>query len=67
MFVKHFMTKDVIVAREDDEAGIVLQRMRHEGVRRMPVLDADGLLVGLISDRKLLEVLAIPVRRGQTL
>lgn len=66
MFVKHFMTKDLIVARVDEEAGPVLQHMRQEGVRRMPVLDADGRLVGLISDRKLLEVLAIPVRRGQT-
>jgi acetoin utilization protein AcuB len=65
MFVKHFMTKELIVAREDEEAGVVLQRMRQEGVRRMPVLDADGRLVGLISDRRLLEVLAVPVRRGQ--
>lgn len=65
MFVKHFMTRDLIVAQVDEEAGVVLQRMRHEGVRRMPVLDAEGHLVGLISDRKLLEVLSVPVRRGQ--
>jgi acetoin utilization protein AcuB len=65
MFVKHFMTRNLIVAQADEEAGVVLQRMRHEGVRRMPVLDTEGHLVGLISDRKLLEVLSVPVRRGQ--
>lgn len=65
MFVRDFMTYELIVARVDDPAGATLQRMRDEGLRRMPVLDADGKLVGMISDRRLLQALAVPTRRGE--
>ena len=65
MFVQDFMTRQLVVAREDDKAGPALQRMREEGLRRMPVVDAEGTLVGIVSDRRLLQALAVPVRRGE--
>lgn len=65
MFVRDFMTRELIAARSDDLAGVTLQRMRDEGLRRMPVLDAAGKLVGMISDRRLLQALAVPTRRGE--
>lgn len=65
MFVRDFMTRELIAARSDDQAGATLQRMRDEGLRRMPVLDTAGKLIGMISDRRLLQALAVPTRRGE--
>lgn len=65
MFVRDFMTRQLVTVQEDDRAGPALQRMREEGLRRMPVLDAQGQLVGIISDRRLLRALSVPVRRGE--
>ena len=65
MFVSDFMTRELITAAEDDLAGYTLQRMREQGLRRMPVLSRSGELVGMITDRRLLQALAVPVRRGE--
>lgn len=65
MFVKDFMTRDLVTLREDDKAGLALQLLREQGLRRAPVVDAAGHAVGLVSDRRLLEALSVPVRRGQ--
>lgn len=65
MFVKDFMTVDLVTVREEEKAGPALQLLREQGLRRAPVLDAAGTVVGLISDRRLLEVLSVPVRRGK--
>lgn len=47
--VAQIMSTDLITAREDDDAMATLQRMRNAGVRRMPVVDAAGALVGIIT------------------
>lgn len=65
MFVGNFMTRTLITAREDERAGPALQRMREEGVRRMPVLNSEGELTGIVTDQRLLRALAVPTRRGQ--
>lgn len=65
MFVKDFMTRELITVRDDEKAGPALQLLREQGLRRAPVVDAEGRVVGLVSDRRLLEALAVPVRRGQ--
>ncbi len=64
MFVKDFMTRDLVTVSEDAKAGPALQLLREQGLRRAPVLDAAGAVVGLVSDRRLLEALAVPVRRS---
>ena len=66
MFVKDFMTRDLVTVAEDLKAGPALQLLREQGLRRVPVLDAAGTVVGLVSDRRLLEALAVPVRRGKS-
>ncbi|HEY8977334.1 MAG TPA: CBS domain-containing protein [Burkholderiaceae bacterium] len=43
------MTRDVVTVREDDPLGIVLDRMRERGIRRVPVVSPTGGLVGLVS------------------
>ena len=47
--VRDLMTDHVICAREDDNVDDVARRMSQEQVRRLPVLDADDRLCGIIS------------------
>ena len=49
---------ELVTAEEHDGVWETIQRMRIKGVRRMPVLDANGALVGIISVDDLLEILA---------
>jgi CBS domain-containing protein len=51
------MSRDVVSVREDDGIEDALERMRMYAVRRAPVVDASGALVGLVSTHDLLEVL----------
>lgn len=39
----------LVTALEDEDVGEVLRRMRSAGVRRVPVVDADGCLSGVLS------------------
>jgi CBS domain-containing protein len=47
--VSELMSDGVICAREDDDVQAVAQRMSEEQVRRLPVLDADERLIGIVS------------------
>lgn len=49
---------ELVTARDTDGIWETIQRMRTKGVRRMPVVDANGALVGIISVDDLLEILA---------
>ena len=53
--VDDVMTRKPIVARETEDLDEVLRRMRTRGVRRAPVLDANGALRGVLSFDDLLE------------
>lgn len=52
------MTRPAVTARKDDSVLEAMERMRTIGVRRMPVVDADGLLIGIISVDDMLEIIA---------
>jgi CBS domain-containing protein len=43
------MSTDVVTARADDSIVDVLGAMRRKGVRRIPVVDAKGALLGLVA------------------
>ena len=43
------MTTDVVTATEDDTVIDVLEQMRRRGVRRIPVIGAQGVLIGLVT------------------
>jgi len=49
---------ELITAGEKDTVYDTLQRMRQHGVRRVPVVDAQGGLAGIVSLADLLEFLA---------
>lgn len=47
--VRELMTDHIICARRDDDVDDVARRMSDEQVRRLPVLDDDGQLCGIVS------------------
>ena len=47
--VRDLMTDHIICARQDDNVDDVAQRMSQQQVRRLPVLDEEERLVGIVS------------------
>lgn len=47
--VRHSMTKDPVTLREDASIGIAERVMREFGVRRLPIVNRQNELVGLLS------------------
>jgi CBS domain-containing protein len=56
--VGEVMGPELITAGETETVYDTLQRMRQQGVRRIPVVDSRGALVGIVSLSDLLEFLA---------
>jgi len=52
------MSADLVTAREEDSIVDLLATMRRKGVRRVPVVDAKGVLLGLVALDDLLAVIA---------
>jgi CBS domain-containing protein len=50
------MSTDLLTAREGDELLDTLKRMKHGGVRRVPVVDEAGALVGILALEDLIEL-----------
>jgi CBS domain-containing protein len=47
--VDDVMTRQPLIANEDDELSDMLQGMRLAGIRRVPVVDARGALTGIMA------------------
>ena len=47
--VRDLMSDGIICAHEDDNVDEVVKRMSDEQIRRLPVLDSDQRLVGIVS------------------
>lgn len=58
LVVGDVMSFDLAAVREKDGIWESLQYMRAKGVRRMPVVDQEGALVGIVAADDLLELLA---------
>jgi CBS domain-containing protein len=43
------MSRELIIAHEGEVLDVALQRMRGAGVRRIPLVDSAGILVGIVS------------------
>jgi predicted transcriptional regulator len=52
------MTRDPLVVCESDSMEEALRRLRARGVRRAPVVDSSGTLVGIVSADDILMQLA---------
>lgn len=55
--VEEAMAPDLIIGRETDPVWDTVARMRDKGVRRLPVVDRDGVLQGILTVDDLLELL----------
>lgn len=56
--VKDVMTREPVLAREEDSVASALQQMRRIGVRRLPVVDARSQLVGVLALDDVLDAMA---------
>jgi len=61
--VGDIMTVDPITVSEDDDVKDALRRMQRGGVRRVPVVDANGSLAGILSMDDVLVVLSEELAR----
>jgi CBS domain-containing protein len=52
------MSYELLTAREQDGLWEVMQRMRARGVRRVPVIDKDGDLIGIITADDIIALLS---------
>jgi len=52
--VGDLMTSDIVAVRPSDHLGLLRDLLWEHKIRHMPVVDADGDLVGLVSQRDLL-------------
>lgn len=52
------MSSPLVTGRSDEGAAAWIDRMKRRGVRRLPLLDPEGLLVGIVSLDDLIEELA---------
>lgn len=52
------MSAELLVASEDADIHETIERMRFKGVRRMPVVNSSGVLVGIVSSDDLIQFLA---------
>ncbi len=55
---RDIMARPLITARPDEDLIAVLARMRNHGVRRMPVISAQGALVGILAADDIWETLS---------
>jgi len=52
------MTRELVTAGEAESVHVAIERMRADGVRRLPVVGADGALIGVLSADDVTEYLA---------
>ncbi|HEX8954519.1 MAG TPA: CBS domain-containing protein [Polyangia bacterium] len=55
--VRAVMTRDIVVARIDDAIDFAFYTMRQHGIRRLPIVNGEGALIGLVSVDDLLVLL----------
>ncbi|MGE5895033.1 MAG: CBS domain-containing protein [bacterium] len=56
--VGDIMTTPVVTVRSDDDISMAAQAMHEKRIRRLPVVDADNRLVGIISRRDIIRAIS---------
>jgi len=51
MFVSKSMTQKVITIDKDEDLFCAQEKMKTNGIRHLPVVDASGILLGIVTDR----------------
>ena len=58
ILVKDVMSKELLIAKENEDVYDILERMKDKGVKRVPVVDLYGYLVGILSSDDILELIS---------
>ncbi len=53
----NIMSTDLLIAEENEQVTGVVQQMQSKGVRRVPVVNAKGGLIGIVSEDDIIEVI----------
>ena len=56
LVVDQIYTEDVVTVTEDDNVGQVVNILRNHGISRLPVLDDDGLLSGMVTRHDVVDI-----------
>ena len=56
--VRDLMTAPVVTATESEGMVTALARMREFGIRRLPIIDSEGKLVGVVTNSNLIKELS---------
>jgi CBS domain-containing protein len=51
------MSTDLLIAEENEQLTGLVQQMQSKGVRRVPVINAKGGLIGIISEDDIVEII----------
>lgn len=65
ILVEDVMTKDVVTCREDDDVQTALDAMAKHQLRRIPVVDANDSLVGIIAQADVATRMDEPEKTGE--
>lgn len=57
MLVRNWMTQDVLTVTPDMQVIKASNLMKKHGIRRLPVVDGSGVLIGIVSDRNIKEAM----------
>ncbi|MBI4266605.1 MAG: CBS domain-containing protein [Acidobacteria bacterium] len=57
LLVNDVMSDDLVAAREHESIEAALKKMEEHGVRRLPIVDADGALAGILTLDDILQYL----------
>ena len=53
MLIEEIMIKDVLTLSPENTVKDALDAMRDKKIRHLPILSADGTVVGIVTDRRL--------------
>ena len=65
--IKDIMSSNLMTANENEELFNVIKLMRKKGIRRVPVINDQGVLVGIFAMENMLEIIAESMRDLVTL
>jgi CBS domain-containing protein len=57
VLARDIMSEDLVTAKEHDSVESALKKMKEHGVRRVPIVDVDGTLVGILTLDDILQYL----------
>ena len=52
------MCRDIIIGKEEDEISDAVKMMRQKGIRRLPVVDDAGALVGIVTVDDIIDLIS---------